>query len=94
MTGVELTDLATQGLVAVHDALGIAGGTRGEGDQRRFRRVGVHGAPHGFVGEQIIEIASDESDDRNVDDTGPRGYCIRPNCSVVMNTFGLAAVRM
>ena len=59
MAGVQLTDLAPQRLVAVHDALGIARGTRGEGDQRRLRRVRVHGAPHGLVGEQIVEIASD-----------------------------------
>ena len=67
MAGVELTDLAPQRLVAVHDALGIARGARGERDQRRVRRVGVHGALHGLVGQQVVEIASDQSDDRHVD---------------------------
>ena len=60
MTGVELTDLAAQGLMAVHDALGIAGGSRREGDQRRFRRVGVDRARHGFVGKQFIEIPANQ----------------------------------
>ena len=45
MAGIELTDLAAQGLVAVHDALGIAGGARGEGDQRRARTGSVSTVP-------------------------------------------------
>ncbi len=67
MAGVELADLAPQRLVAVHHALGVAGGARGERDECRVRRVGIHRARHGFLGQQLIEITSNESDDRNAD---------------------------
>ncbi len=41
--------------MAVDHALGVAGGARGERDQRRSRRVGRDGAGHRLVGEQVVE---------------------------------------
>ena len=67
MARVELTNFATKGLVAVHDALGVRVVARGERDQCRIRGVRVDGAQHGLTGQQFVEIASDQGDDRHVD---------------------------
>ena len=62
----ELTRLADQAAMAVHDALGRAGGAGGERDQRRTRGVGGDRAGHRLVGEQIIEVPPDHADDLDV----------------------------
>ena len=52
--------------MAVHDTLGRAGRAGRERDQRGSRRVGGDRAGHRFVGEQVVEVAPDQADDRNV----------------------------
>ena len=50
----QLACLETQGLMAVDDALGVARGAGGEGDQRRAGGVGGEGAVQRFGVEQIV----------------------------------------
>ena len=52
---MELAGLAANRLMAVDDALGIAGGTRRERNQRRIAGVGGERAGHRLVGEQVVE---------------------------------------
>ena len=72
----QLACLETQGLMAVHDALGVACGAGGEGDQRRAGGVGGEGAGQRFGVEQIVvracssrersSVPPDQPDDRDV----------------------------
>ena len=62
----ELTRLADQAAMAVHDALGRAGGAGGERDQRGTRGVGGDRAGHRFIGEEVVEVAPDHADDLDV----------------------------
>ena len=71
----QLSRFAAQRLMTVDHALGIAGGTGREGDQRRRSRVRRHRAVHRLVGEQVVEVVfvaaelargTDEADEGDV----------------------------
>src|SRR6516165_11568462 len=62
----QLPDLESQGLVAVDDALRVAGGAGGEGDQRGLCRVSGDDAGHRGGGEEILEVLAYYADDRYV----------------------------
>lgn len=56
VVGEQLACLEAQRLVTVDHALGLAGGARGERDQRRRAGIGGQRAGHRLVGEQVLEI--------------------------------------
>ena len=72
----QLAGLEAERLMAVDDALGVAGGAGGEGDQRRAGGVGGEGAVHRFGVEQVVVavqmllaralVGAHQSDDRDV----------------------------
>jgi hypothetical protein len=61
----QLTDLAPEGLVTVHDAFGITRGARGECHNRRTGGIGVKGTRKRFVSEQFLEVLSNQANHRH-----------------------------
>ena len=66
----ELAGFAHDAVVAVHHALGRAGGAGGVGDQRPRRRIDRQHALQRLVGEQVLEARRIAVDDRDNGDAG------------------------
>ncbi len=58
----QLARLEGQSAVTVHNSLGIAGRSGGEGDQRRSCRVRSDDTGQRFGGEQVVEVPSYDAD--------------------------------
>ena len=90
----QLAGLEAERLMAVDDALRVAGGARGERDQRRARRIGGDGADQRLIGEQVVEVRSPTRPTIGTSAQRSGWNFIRPNSSAVMNTFGRAVAMM